>query len=235
MSQTKPKKDLDAILELAVVILLGITALLTACASWIGALHGGNQASNYARSNNLAAEGNSEYNAAIQNLTQDMMLYDAINDMEIDLTFAQERADADEIARLEWKLEELTQNNMSEELLDAYVWAREQTQATGENCSPFEMEGFMDSYFLSANDLLDQSEAALTQGQQDNAHDDAFGLVTVIYSVVLFLLGIVGTFKGQKNRIGITCITAAAFLLATIYMFTLPLPTGFSLNSFFGG
>lgn len=230
----KQKKSKDELMELVVVIMLGVTALLTAWASWVGALHGGNQATNYTRSNNLASEGNSEYNAGVQSLMQDMMLYDQINDMEIDLVFAEEHGNADEQERLDWKLEELMENNMSEELFDAYIWAREETAATGENYSPFEQEGFVESYFEAANSLLAQSEAVLVQGQQDNQNGDAFGLVTVIYSVVLFLLGIVGTFKGQKNRLAVTGIACAAFLISTIYMFTLPLPTGFSIGSFFG-
>jgi hypothetical protein len=53
MSEAKPKMTRDALLELLVVILLGVTALL---ASWVGSLHGGNQATNYTTSNNLEAE-----------------------------------------------------------------------------------------------------------------------------------------------------------------------------------
>lgn len=234
MSKLKQKKSRDDILELVIVILLGVTAVLTAWASWIGALHGGNQATNYTRSNNLAAEGNSEYNAGVQALMQDMLLYDSSNDMEIDLVFAEEQGNADEQERLEWKLDELMENNMSQALYDAYVWAREEAAATGENVSPFEMEGFTDSYFDAANELLGQSEETLVQGQKDNQNGDSFGLVTVIYSVVLFLLGIVGTFKGWSNRIAVVCIAGAAFLLASIYMLSLPLPTGFSISSFFG-
>lgn len=37
---------------------------MTAWATWIGSLHGGNQATNYTKSNNVAAEGNSMYNEA---------------------------------------------------------------------------------------------------------------------------------------------------------------------------
>lgn len=234
MEKVKAKKNFEEILELIVVILLGVTALLTAWASWISALHGGNQATNYTRSNNLAAEGNSEYNAGVQSLMQDMMLYDEINNMEIDLIFAEDQENIGEVQRLEWKIDELMENNMSDELYDAYAWARDETARTGDNYSPFEMEGFVDSYFGTANELLAESEGVLAQGQQDNQNGDAFGLVSVIYSVVLFLLGIVGTFKGKTNKIAVVCIAGFAFLLATVYMLTLPMPTGFSMASFFG-
>ena len=66
----KKKPDMDKLTELIIVIMLGVTALLTAWASWIGSLHGGNQATNYATSNNLASEGNSEYNAGVQQMNQ---------------------------------------------------------------------------------------------------------------------------------------------------------------------
>ena len=60
-------------IEILCAVFLGITALLTAWATWIGSLHGGNQATNYTKSNNLAAEGNAEYNAAMQLYLSDML------------------------------------------------------------------------------------------------------------------------------------------------------------------
>lgn len=230
----KEKKSLDEMLEIVTVVLLGVTALLTAWASWIGSLHGGNQAENYTRSNNLASEGNSEYNAAIQSLTQDMMLYNEVNNMLIDQVYAEESRDEGELEKINWKIEEYINGNFSEELAEATDWALTQTEATGETVSPFEREGFAESYFETASELLAQSEEVLRQGSADNTYGDSYGLVTVIYSVVLFLLGIVGTFKGQKNRIALIYISGAAFLIVSIYMFTIPMPTGFSFGNFFG-
>ena len=231
----KEGKTREELLELIVVIMLGITALLTAWATWIGSLHGGNQATNYTRSNNLASEGNSEYVAAIQVIMQDTMAYNDVYRMMVDQVYAEESGDSQEYEKLEHMIDQYVTANFSPELLDAFVWAVEQSDATGETVSPFEMEGFEDSYYETAIELLAQSEEALEQGSQDNTNGDAYGLVTVIYSVVLFLLGIVGTFKGMKNRVALICISGAAFLIATIYMFTIPMPTGFSLSSFFGG
>ena len=100
--------------------------------------------------------------------------------------------------------------------------------------SPFVDEAFISSYFVAANDLLAQSESAMAQGTKDNEDGDAFGLVTVIYGVVLFLLGIAGTFKSNKNKYAVIAVSIVSFVIATIYMFTIPLPTGFSITSFFG-
>ncbi len=72
--KVKSKRSRDEILEIIVVVLLGITALLTAWATWIGSLHGGNQATNYTKSNNIAADGNARWNQAAQELSEDMAL-----------------------------------------------------------------------------------------------------------------------------------------------------------------
>ena len=56
MSETKTKKSREQIIEILTAVFLGITALATAWASWIGSLHGGNQSTNYTTSNNLSAE-----------------------------------------------------------------------------------------------------------------------------------------------------------------------------------
>lgn len=61
--------------------------------------NGGNQATNYAKSNNLASEGNSEYNAAVQNLSFDENLWNEISDMQPEFVFAQENGDEAEIRR----------------------------------------------------------------------------------------------------------------------------------------
>ncbi len=245
----KPAKDWDKITEIIVVVMLGITALLTAWASWIGSLHGGNQATNYTKSNNLAAEGNSEYNAAVQSMNQDMTLWIEISKMQLEIMFADDNGDDDTVDLLCYELFYMLDENVSEAFAEAIDWEYilddsayddptayvlawlEEDNAT---VSPFFDDDFLDAYFETANELLDESEALLEQGQQDNSNGDAFGLVTVIYSVVLFLLGISGSFKQQKAKYAVIIISAVAFVIGTIYMLTIPMPTGFSLTSFFG-
>jgi len=100
--------------------------------------------------------------------------------------------------------------------------------------SPFEVKGMRDKYFEHANELLAESQEVLEEGKKDNARGDAYNLVSVIYSVVLFMLGIVGIFKRIPNRAVVLFIAVGVLIVATIYMFTIPMPTGFSLGSFFG-
>ena len=78
-SEKKPFLSENAI-EVLVAIFLGVTGLLTAWASWIGSLHGGNQATNYTKSNNLAAEGNSVYNSGFQDNITDELVWSTYNE-----------------------------------------------------------------------------------------------------------------------------------------------------------
>lgn len=237
MKNEKSKKKVfftEGRIELITAIFLGITALTTAWATWIGSLHGGNQATNYTMSNNLASEGNSMYNEAAQYVMSDLMIWNDINDLSIEYTFALENGDETTAEKCEWKLEQIMTDNCTDEFLEAINWALDQE----EYVTPFEYQYedgtyYLDTYYADALDTLAEAEDLLEQGKLDNAHGDAFGLVTVIYSIVLFLLGIVGIFKNIPNRKLVLIIAIVAFLVATIYMFTIPMPTGFNFASYF--
>ncbi|MFA6947761.1 MAG: hypothetical protein WCQ72_02160 [Eubacteriales bacterium] len=241
------KRDWDKIIELIIVIMLGITALLTAWASWIGSLHGGNQATNYTTSNNIASEGNSEYNAGVQQMNQDMLLWNDISDMQIEIIFANAAEDEVTVTKLCYQLFYKLNENLSEEMANSIGWNYQLTEEEQEDptgtilawledpqsmTSPFTEQEYVDSYFVTANELLTQSQEVLAQGTEDNSNGDAFGLVTVIYSVVLFLLGIAGSFKSDKNKLAVVIISLVAFVIATIYMVTIPMPTGFDILAF---
>lgn len=218
-------------LEIIVAIFLGVTALFSAWASWIGSLHGGNQVTNYTLSNNLASEGNSEYVADLQHMNADMSIWGQISTLMVDEKFSP----VDNSDKLAEKAQYLLSNANNEGFIDAVVWAMDETEKRddGSIVSPFEKDGLVESYFVDADSLISESQAVLEQGKQDNSNGDAYNLVTVIYTVVLFLLGIVGTLKLMPNREILLGFSILCFLIATIYMFTIPMPTGFSLLSFF--
>jgi len=210
-------------IELIVVILLGITAIATAWASWQGSQHNSLMDQQYTMANMLASEGNSEYNAGIQAFTQDMLLYNEINSLMIDLHFAQSKGDADEVEKLEWKIDELVAGNMSEDMEIAFMWAMAEAERRNESVSPFEKEGFVESYFDDALELLGTSEELLEVGNQHSTHSDNQGLVSVIYAVVLFLLGISASFKKLREKYILIIISGIGFLIASIFMFTIPI------------
>lgn len=249
VSKSKPGKTPDEIIELIVVIMLGVTALLTAWGSWIGSLHGGNQATSYTTSNNLASEGNSEYNAGIQQMNQDMLLWNDISDMQMEISFAQENNDDVTVSKVCYQLFYKLDENLTERMAEAIGWNYNLSEAEYSDpegtvlawmendeaySSPFFDEEYVAGYIEKANELLTESQEVLESGKEANANGDAYGLVTVIYSVVLFLLGIVSSFNSTRNKKVIVIVSLVAFLFATIYMFTIPMPTGFDITSFFG-
>nr|MCR4643021.1 hypothetical protein [Lachnospiraceae bacterium] len=189
--------------------------------------HGGNQATNYTKSNNLASEGNSEYNAGMQMYLSDLMAWNTMMEYSFDQVLANSRGDEGEAELIGEKLSTFAEQNCSDILLDAF------NQMTDDMESPFEVEGTVDQYFVTANELLAESPELLEQGQKDNANGDAYNLVNVIYSVVLFMLGIVGVFKKIPNRKAVLFIGVIGLVLATVYMCTIPMPTGFDIGSFF--
>jgi len=222
-------------LEFIVVVMLAVTALCTAWASWVSSVHASNQAQNYTTSNNLSAEGNSEYNAGLQNMMQDMMLYNEINNLSIDLQFAYNKNDKDEIDKIEWKIDELIAANMTDTFAEAYYWSLDESDKRKETVSPFEKEGFVDSYFATAFELLSESDELLKMGNSDNDNSSRYALVTVIFSVVLFLLGISATIKNEKYRLIVVAVSIIVFLIALVYMLSIPMPRDFSFSSFFAG
>ncbi|MBE7069078.1 MAG: hypothetical protein E7386_01050 [Ruminococcaceae bacterium] len=225
-------------LEIITVILLGITALLTAWASYVGSIHGGNQATNYATSNNISSDGNSLYNAAVQNLSQDMGIWNTIASYEVEILYAESVKDNAAIEANVWKLQWFCEDNLPENMAAAIgydvekfndgnndtqeilEWLKDDKAIT----TPF-TEEFVNKYFEEANTKLEEAEKVIEQGKQDNANGDKFSLVTVIYSVALFLLGIVGVFKNTTNKKLVLAVSVVCLIIAVIFMCTIPLPT----------
>ena len=99
--------------------------------------------------------------------------------------------------------------------------------------NPFNMPDMTEKYFEQAQEKVEQSQELLEEGMRDNTKGDSYNLVTVIYSLTLFLLGIVGTFKNMPNRIAVMLIAVCFPVFGFIYMCTIPMPTGFSEMNFF--
>ncbi len=226
-AEAKTKKENRV--EILVAVFLGITALLTAWASWISSLHGGNQATNYTKSNNLASEGNSEYNSGLQTYLSDVLAWNTLTEYSFEKDIAEANGQKEAAKLIEEKIENYLDQNGSDILIEAYG------KMTDDMASPFEVEGMTDKYYEKANELLAESQELLEQGKKDNANGDSYNLASVIYSVVLFMLGIVGIFKRLPNRAVVLGIAVAVLILATVYMLTIPMPTGFSFGNFFGG
>ncbi len=215
-------------LETVVAILLGITTLLSAWATWIGSLHSGIQSINFTKSNNMASQGTAEYNLGMQLYLSDYMTWTAVKDYYYDLEMAKADGDQAQIDLITEKIELFKKNSISDMLAEGIQWMEENNED-----DPFQMPGMIESYFESAEEKVDRSQELLEEGMRDNTKGDSYNLVTVIYSLTLFLLGIVGTFKNMPNRIAVMMIAVAFLVFGVIYMCTIPLPTGFERMNFF--
>lgn len=216
-------------LGILVAIFLGLTTLLVAWAGWIGSLHSGIQSINFTKSNNLAAEGNSEYNVAAQIYISDLFAWNTILNLQIDLETAREKGKKDEEKVIEAKIQKIMNGSCSPKLSEAISSTNLQEKTN----SPFEKEEFVNSYFEKSKELLVKSQQTLEEGKQDNLRGDSYKLVTVIYSLVLFLLGIVGILKDFQSRKLLFIISVGILIFGIIYMLTIPMPTGFNIANFF--
>ena len=210
-------------------VFLGVATLLVAWAGWIGSLHGGNQAGNYTKSNNLAAEGNAEYNVATQVHISDLFTWNTLVNLQVDKQSAKDRGDTAEAKTIETKMEKIKQNNCSLKLLEAI----NNLDTSKKWTSPFEDEEFTKGYFEEAQKLLDESQKAMAEGDIDNLRGDSYQLVSVLYSLVLFLLGIIGVLNDYQSRKALLVFSVCLLCVAIIYMLTIPMPTGFEISKFF--
>lgn len=215
-------------LETVVAVLLGVTTLLSAWAAWIGHLHGGLQSIHFTESNNTAAQSTAEYNLGMQAYLADYMVWNTLRDYNFELEAAKADGDQTKIDLYTEKIKTFKKDNISE-TLDAGIKWMEKNNAD----NPFNMPGMAEKYAGKAQKTAAESQSLLEEGKHDNTKGDSYQLVTVIYSLVLFLLGIVGTFKNMPNRIAVLAIAVVCLIFAFVYMCTIPLPTGFAQMNFF--
>lgn len=218
----------EKILEIVRAVLLAITTLLTAWATWIGSLHTGLQETHFTESNNTMSSAIAMYTDASQMVVQDAEVWASIQNYALDEKAAREEGDETRAQVARAKIEAL-QEMCSPELKAAIDWALQ----TGK--SPFEKEGYAESYYKDAKDLVKEAQDILATGKQDNLNSDRYGLVSVVYALVLFLLGITGTFKHNPNRIGIMATAVLLLAIGLVLMFSIPMPAGFDLLHFLHG
>jgi hypothetical protein len=205
-------------LEICVVVFLGITAVLIAYSSWQSSLYGGTQSAKYTRGVAAIGEANSMFTEASQLVAQDIATWNKIADLRIDLQFAQEQGDTVAEERYQWKMDQIMFDNVTDNLQVAIDWA----DAQEEYASPFDKEGYIDSYYQEAQDKYAEGELMFVEGELANRLGDMLGLVTVIFSVVLFLLGIYNSFKNVKTKLGVTVASMISLMLGLAIMLTVP-------------
>ena len=227
----KDKKSLitSKRIETIVAVLLGVTTLLSAWASWIGHLHGGLQSINFTQSNNESAHGTAASNVGMQAYLADYMTWNTLRDYNYEFEVANADGDKEKAALIKEKIAKFKKQNVDGGILaEGIKWMEENKED-----DPFKMPGMAEKYLEEGSKEFNKSQELLEEGKRDNTKGDSYMLVTVIYSLTLFLLGIVNTFKNMSNRIVVLAIAIAFLVFAVVYMCTIPLPTGFEKMNFF--
>ena len=150
-------------------------------------------------------------------------------DYSFEMAMAEADGNQEKVDLINEKLKTYTEQNASDILMEGIKWMKDNDED-----SPFKMPQITEKYLTDAEEKSEEARDLLKEGQNDNARGDAYNLVSVLYSLVLFLLGIVGVFKRLPNRIGVLSIALVILIGALIYMLTIPLPTGFNIWNYIG-
>lgn len=228
-TQNKNKDNSEKkLLEPFIVFMLGFTALFTAWATWVASLHSGNQTLNYTLSNSYKSEGVAALNEATLQYQKDLQVYTEVVQIVMDAaveTILDDISEEDVALIYEYRLGFILKDNMSDRLLkivedglgnigsDTYI-------------SPFEDEDFVNEYYEEANEILALADEYLEKGNEDGKKADQLGMVTVIYSIVLFLLGIANTFNKKESKYILVTLSVIGFIIGTVIMLSIPLPVG---------
>jgi hypothetical protein len=200
--------------ELIVTILLGAATVLGALAAYSAALWGGEQQSSYAKSIAGTNEANTVYLEALSDLSAFEM-----NDMRDDILYTQwkdnnEKGDIEDAKYFFSKLSVGLQNDLSDNPADVSEYEKEQ-QSTLDS---------INGQFILADQQHDAADSLMQRGNVANKYGDDFTLCTVLFTVVLFFLGLASLKTKpviQKTYLVLACII---FVLSLVRMLTIPFP-----------
>ena len=87
---------------------------------------------------------------------------------------------------------------------------------------PFVMPQYKKQFTEQAEEFASTSKIKLDEARQANKNSDNYVLLTVVYSSVLFLGGILGKLRTDKMHIALFLVAIGIFTIATIGLFSLP-------------
>ena len=201
-------------IEILITVLLGLTTILGAFAAYCAALWGGEMQSNYTKSVTMTNHANTAYLEALNDLSAFGML-----DLKDDLIYSEwkqslEKGDAVDAQYFFTKLSEGLQKDLADNPADVSEYDKEQLAA-------------MDSIqagFKESDQIYDEAEALMQKGNTANKHGDDFTLSTVLFTIVLFFLGIASLKTKDSLRKVYVIFSCVVLLLSLVRMFTIPFP-----------
>ena len=201
-------------LEIIITVLLGLTTILGAFAAYCSALWGGEMQSSYTQSVTVTNHGNTIYLEALSDLNSF-----EVNDMKDDIIYSQwkeksEKGDTEDAAYFFTKLSPGLQKDLSEDPKDVSEYDKEQS-------------AYLDSIMArmdEADHHNDSAKVLLTKGNGANKFGDDFTLCTVLFTVVLFFLGLASLKTHSTMQKTYVMLGVAIFVLSLIRMVTIPFP-----------
>ena len=212
-SKHTPQEEKATKLEVIITILLGTATILGALAAYFSALWGGEQQSNYTKSLAETNKANTIYLDAINDLTSLQM-----SDMKDDLIYSEwkqhvEKGDPD--AQYYFiKLSEGLQKDLLDDPADVSEYEKEQA----ENLEVIQKR------LNESEDNLKKADEIMQKGQDANRYSDDFTLCTVLFTIVLFFLGIASLKTKESIQKTYVIIAVIVLLLSLIKMVTIPFP-----------
>ncbi len=189
----------ERVLEVVAAVLLGVVAVATAWSGYEATRWSGEQSAQYATASALRVQA-----AEDLTVTRELRLYDLI--MVNSWLDAHSRGDAE--------LADLYERRFRPEFGDVFrAWlALEPFNSSDAPPGPLFMPAYAQSLGSQADILEADAARAFSDGQEANAHGDAYVLATVVFATVLFFTAIADRFVWPTIRA--TVLATAIVLLA---------------------
>lgn len=201
-------------LEILITIMLGVTTILGAVAAFFAALWGGEMQSSYSKSITETNHANTIYLEALSDLSNFNM-----DDLRDDIIYSEwkenlEKGDQADATYFFSKLSEGLQKDLADNPGDVSEYEKEQKA---------NLDSIMSQFVLSEK-THDGAEELMKKGGDANKFGDDFTLCTVLFTIVLFFLGL-ASLKTKPELQKIYVIMASVVLvLSIIRMVTIPFP-----------
>ncbi len=201
----------EDIIEIIEAVLLSLATIVTAWSAYQAALWDGEQSALYTEASAARAEGNRLSGLADTQVTVDLSEYE---------TWLAAETEGDS------QLATLIRRQMRDGLaaaLDAWIEAGglERTR-NAVPASPFSMPEYQVAERGESDARIAEAEEHFKDGEEANRRSDKYVLVTVVFALVLFVVGIGSKFKNILVRAGLAAFGGVALLLGTIFMVLQP-------------
>jgi hypothetical protein len=201
----------ENIIEIIEAVLLSLATIVTAWSAYQAALWDGEQSAHYTEASAARAEGNRLSAEANTQLTIDLSEFETWQSAE---------------TTGDHRLSGMIRTQMRDSLrtaLDAWTAASgpQRTNASVPN-SPLSMSQYQLPERIESESRIAEAEQFFEDGEEANRRSDRYVLVTVVFALVLFVVGIGSKFKHISVRAGLAGFGAFALVLGTAFMLLQP-------------